>query len=308
MIIEARDDVVTLEGSLVTNQWSAIQAPANLLLRFHPNGILIDAGGITRCTEDGARTFLDAMDYIERHRARIVVCHPPPEVQETLKNIPNLRSQLAIAATCEEGRASLDMASSVRRRNPLSARAADSNAVRPRLVMVPLVDAGLPDEAALVSLRNCIALAVEIGMRRRGRVQTGSDEADDPEISDTVSPTTGRNGSGSFDRILPLVHLVAVLEVPRAMPINTPLLDEEQRLRNLLDIGSALCDSLGVSSQSSVSRAREAGEEIALQASNISAEIVVLPLPQTGAPGVDNLSGIADSVLQRAYCEIVFSS
>ena len=308
MIIEAREDVVTLEGSLVTNQWSAIQAPANLLLRFHPNGILIDASGITRCTEDGARTFLDAMDYIERHRARIVVCHPPPEVQETLKNIPNLRSQLAIAATCEEGRASLEMASSVRRRNPVNARDLDSSAVRPRLVMVPLVDAGLPDEDALVSLRNCIALAVEIGMRRRGRVQSGGLETDDPEMSDTVPLNGARNGSAGYDRILPLVHLVAVLEVPRAMPINAPLLDEEQRLRNLLEIASALCDSLGVSSQSSVSRAREVGEEIAVQASSAAAEIVVLPLPQPGAMGTDRLSLIADSVLQRAYCEIVFSS
>ncbi len=176
--------------------------------------------------------------------------------------------------------------------------------------MVPLVDAGLPDEAALVSLRNCIALAVEIGMRRRGRAQTGSGEADDPETLRhrlTAHRRQERRRQRTTESC-PSCTWSAVLEVPRAVPINAPLLDEEQRLRNLLDIASALCDSLGVSSQSSVSRAREAGEEIAVQASSAAAEIVVLPLPQPGAAGVESLSIIADSVLQRAYCEVVFSS
>ena len=35
MIIEAREDVVTLRGNLLENMWPAIQAAANLLLKQH---------------------------------------------------------------------------------------------------------------------------------------------------------------------------------------------------------------------------------------------------------------------------------
>ena len=80
MIIEAREDVVQLEGELDKNLWPTIQAAANLLLRHHVEGIIVNGSELTGCSAEGAKTFRDAMDYIERYRARIVVCALPDDV------------------------------------------------------------------------------------------------------------------------------------------------------------------------------------------------------------------------------------
>lgn len=107
MIIEAREDVVRLEGALDKNIWPTIQAAANLLLRKHVQGIIIDASGLVRCSADGANTFRDAMNYIERYHARIVVAAIPPEVMETIRAVPGVRSRLPIAETIDDARSSL---------------------------------------------------------------------------------------------------------------------------------------------------------------------------------------------------------
>src|SRR2546427_6372240 len=107
MIISSKDDVVQLSGQLHKNQWLTIKATASLLLRQHPEGILIDCSELTDISEDGAKTFLDAMRDITGEGSRIIVCALPDNVLQVLRSVPGVRSQLPIANSVEEARASL---------------------------------------------------------------------------------------------------------------------------------------------------------------------------------------------------------
>ncbi|MCC6729865.1 MAG: universal stress protein [Chthonomonadales bacterium] len=109
MIVYTKEDMVRLSGALVKNQWLTIKAAANLLLRDHPQGILIDGSELEHVSEDGARTFLEAMRDIQAAGARIVVCNLPANVLEVLRGVPGVRSQLPIANSVEEARDSLRM-------------------------------------------------------------------------------------------------------------------------------------------------------------------------------------------------------
>jgi anti-anti-sigma regulatory factor len=106
MIVACRDDVVQLSGSLHKNQWLTIKAAARLLLQQHPQGILIDCSELTDISEDGAKTFLEAMKDIQGEGARIIVVSLPEQVMEVIRSVPGVRSQLPIARTLEEARAS----------------------------------------------------------------------------------------------------------------------------------------------------------------------------------------------------------
>jgi len=107
MIIEAREDTITLRGDIKANIWAAIQAAAALLLNNHPTGIIIDASAVTRVTPKGAETFADAFRYINAHNARIVVAGLSAELIEIGKQVPGVRAMLPLASTVEEARASL---------------------------------------------------------------------------------------------------------------------------------------------------------------------------------------------------------
>jgi len=107
MIIEAREDTITLRGNMQSNIWPAIQAAAALLLEGHPTGIIIDASGLDKVTIDGGVTFVDASNYIVSHNARIVVTGMDEEILEIIKQVPGVRSQLPLALSIEEARASL---------------------------------------------------------------------------------------------------------------------------------------------------------------------------------------------------------
>lgn len=112
MIVEARRDTVSLQGALTKNHWQTIKAAANLLLKRHPAGIVINCAGLTECTEEGAETFFDAQTYIQKHGARIVLCDIPEHVMEVLRRVPGVRSQLPVACTMAQARASLGLHSS----------------------------------------------------------------------------------------------------------------------------------------------------------------------------------------------------
>src|SRR5437868_14974282 len=101
MIIETKDDVVRLSGSLTKNQWLTIKAAANLLLHDHPQGIIIDCAHLENISEDGAKTFLEAMRDIEAAKARIVVANLPQSLLSICRMVPGVRSQLPIADSVE---------------------------------------------------------------------------------------------------------------------------------------------------------------------------------------------------------------
>ena len=109
MIVEARRDVITLRGSLTENEWPTIQAAAKVLLEEHPKGIIIDCSNLTEVTEAGAKTFLDAINYIQKHDARIIVAGLPESALEVIRRVRAVVSQLPIAPTVEDARASLGL-------------------------------------------------------------------------------------------------------------------------------------------------------------------------------------------------------
>ncbi|HEV2471304.1 MAG TPA: universal stress protein [Chthonomonadales bacterium] len=134
MIIENKDDVVKLSGSLRKNQWMSIRAAANLLLHDHPEGIIIDCSGLGEISEAGARTFLEAMRDIESANARIVVACLPKEMLAVCKQVPGVRSQLPVAESVEAARASLRLV------DRTAAIASHQHAARQgQLIIVPLL-------------------------------------------------------------------------------------------------------------------------------------------------------------------------
>ena len=109
MIIEAREDVVTLRGNLLENMWPAIQAATNLLLKQHPAGIIIDCGHLETASGAGVQTFVDAMNYIQKQGKRVLLADVPEEIMQVLREVPVDGSQLPVAKTIEEARHSLEL-------------------------------------------------------------------------------------------------------------------------------------------------------------------------------------------------------
>lgn len=109
MIVESYEDVIILSGDLSLNHWETIHTAISLTLRRHPSGVIIDCTGLNTVTPEGAETFRDAMDFITHHDARILMAAVPKSVMEVLRQIPDLRSQLPVAASVEEARNSLDI-------------------------------------------------------------------------------------------------------------------------------------------------------------------------------------------------------
>lgn len=259
MIIEAREDVVRLEGGLDKNIWPTIQAAANLLLRHHPGGIIVDAGGISRCTPEGAKTFRDGMDYIERFRARIVVSGLPQDVLDVVRAAPGIRSRLPVAGSLDEARASLKLS------GPGGARAVAG--AQPRSILVPLLRTDRPEAAGALA---CRLAKAEPGQKSR-------------------------------------LHLACVLEVPRHLPLTAPLPEEEAEAARLLEAAASAARCEGVTAETLVTRARDAGEEIVHQAEALGASMIVLAYLPSDDPSDTFMSRVSRTILDRAPCEVVLN-
>jgi nucleotide-binding universal stress UspA family protein/anti-anti-sigma regulatory factor len=260
MIIEARDDVVHLEGRLDKNLWPTIQAAASLLLRNHVRGIIIDGTKITGCSPEGARTFSDALEYISRYHARFVVAGLCEEMVQAVRQVPGIRSQLPIAESVEDARKSLHFEGTRRAAPQAPARRALSD------ILVPLIGDVSPDLATLLARH----LA---------------------------------NAEGNKVRI----HLVSVLEVPRVLPLNAPLPDEEEAASLLMEGALAIMRKEGVTAVTHVTRARDAGDEIVNQARELNANMIVLAYAPMADVVDETGARVIGTLMSHAPCEVVIN-
>ncbi|MEI6914094.1 MAG: universal stress protein [Armatimonadota bacterium] len=107
MIVYAKEDIVSLSGNLHRNYWLTIKAAANLLLKEHPEGIIIDCEELKDISEDGAGTFSDAFHDIQAANARMLMTNLPDQIMEIVRDVPGVRSRVPIANSIEEARSSL---------------------------------------------------------------------------------------------------------------------------------------------------------------------------------------------------------
>ena len=110
VIIEIRDEIVALSGTLRRNEWRTIEAAVNLRLRKHPRGIVVDCSELKMVTPEGAETFRSVANHLQKTDARFVVASLSETVAATLRQIPNLFSQMPVADTVADARTSLGMA------------------------------------------------------------------------------------------------------------------------------------------------------------------------------------------------------
>ena len=262
MIIQTKEDIVSLSGSLNKNLWMTIKAAANLLLTKHPEGIIIDCAGLSDISENGAKTFLEAIRDIEGAHSRIMVVNLPSQVLGVCKTVPGVRSQLPIADSIEEARASLAMISHSggEKRTFMSTEAPKTG----RVILVPLL--------TNLNLTYGAKLAARIAKVEKGEVR-----------------------------------LVSFIEVPRSQPLNSPLLEEEQVARLVLEDAVQAAKQQGITPSALVERVRDSSDGILAAIKSSNADLVVLgainePL---GAEGHDLFHEIVDCLLHRAPCEVV---
>lgn len=262
MIVESYEDVIILSGALRSNFWDTIHTAISLTLKRHPTGVIIDCSGITEATPVGAETFRDAMDFINSHDARIIVAAVPGHVMEVLKRVPEVRSQLAVAASVEEARHSLDL-------------------------LLHDHDSAKPKKKTLTGKVTKLIVCL----------YTGTSVAEDNAAMAIASRVADSEPTE--------VHLVCLLLVPRNLPLQAPLHQQEESARDAVDRAEKFFASREVVHVSRVERARDVASGLAELLDEIDAALVVLPLMHDSIKMPDNLR-IVETVTSKIQREIVF--
>ncbi len=109
MIIETKEDTLTLSGAFSENHWPTLEGAVRYLLRNHPKGIVVDCTQMTTVEEGGIRTFLEVLREAGKQGWRVVFVHLPDTVLEQIRRTPGLRSRLPIAASVEAARQSIEV-------------------------------------------------------------------------------------------------------------------------------------------------------------------------------------------------------
>jgi len=109
VIVEVRDDTLALSGHLRRNHWSTLAPAARVLLKRHPEGLILDCSGLSQLTAEGAETLRTAEAYVAEHGGQLVVAELQPEVARTLRATPSLGSRLALADSVSQARTTLGL-------------------------------------------------------------------------------------------------------------------------------------------------------------------------------------------------------
>lgn len=257
MIVESYEDVIVLSGALRSNFWETIHTAISLTLKRHPTGVIIDCSGITECTQEGAATFVDAMQFIEGHHARIIVAAVPPQVVDVLKSVPGVRSQLPIAASVEDARHSLDL---------------------------------LPHETQKTRKK-----VVTQGPVRKVIVCLTGEQADEYVLQ--VATQIASPGPTEVLVVYPLI-------VPRDLPLQAPLIEQEDAAIVTLNQAKAKLDRAEVSNDIRLERARDVASAIEGITESRSFDQVLVGLPSELSQ-VDAGLKLAKSIMTRVEVPVI---
>jgi hypothetical protein len=104
MVIDIKEDVVRLSGSLSGNHWPAIQSAAYMVSRWHPQWVIVDCAHLEPISPRGALTFLDAIRHIAVEEPPFILTALPEKVLAMLERHVRGRRELPIAESVETAR------------------------------------------------------------------------------------------------------------------------------------------------------------------------------------------------------------
>ncbi|WP_220211165.1 universal stress protein [Reticulibacter mediterranei] len=100
------------------------------------------------------------------------------------------------------------------------------------------------------------------------------------------------------------VHLIRVLEVPRALPLKAVLTQESDRAERLLHAAMEIAEKFGCEAVCEVVQARDAGPAIVDEASDHQCALILIGLIRTNNKPVQGLGKTVQHVLTYALCRV----
>jgi nucleotide-binding universal stress UspA family protein len=101
------------------------------------------------------------------------------------------------------------------------------------------------------------------------------------------------------------VHVVHVIEVRRALPLDADLTDEAQRGEDILTEAEAAAKNQDFEVEGDLLQARDAGHAIVDEAMERQADAIIIGVPFNRPFGDFELSRVPAHVLRTAPCEVV---
>jgi len=101
------------------------------------------------------------------------------------------------------------------------------------------------------------------------------------------------------------VYLIHVIEVPRTLPLDAPLVEAETRAGDMIKRGEEIVTLRGLPVKGQVKRGRVAGEEIIRAAKDYEADLIVMGIRSEIRMAQEILGRTSDLVLRRAPCEVI---
>ncbi len=101
------------------------------------------------------------------------------------------------------------------------------------------------------------------------------------------------------------IYLINVIEVPRTLPLDAPLVEAETKAEDVIKRGEEIVTLRGLPVIGKVKRGRVAGEEIIRAAKDYEADLIVMGIRSQVTMAQDILGRNSDLVLRRAPCEVI---
>ncbi|HVP80239.1 MAG TPA: universal stress protein [Thermodesulfobacteriota bacterium] len=101
------------------------------------------------------------------------------------------------------------------------------------------------------------------------------------------------------------IYLINVIEVPRTLPLDAPLVEAETKAEDVIKRGEEIVILRGLPVKGEVKRGRVAGEEIIRAAKDYDADLIVMGIRSEIRMAQEILSRTSDLVLRRAPCEVI---
>jgi nucleotide-binding universal stress UspA family protein len=101
------------------------------------------------------------------------------------------------------------------------------------------------------------------------------------------------------------IYLINVIEVPRTLPLDAPLLEAEIKAGDVIKRGEEIVTLRGLPVKAQVKRGRVAGEEIIRTAKESESDLIVMGIRSEIRMAQEILGRTSDLILRRAPCEVI---